>query len=302
MFDLKPRVDFKEVDRVNAPHFVDKEFDSACALIADGASESHRTVTDRLARFRCYAGRRRFLDDLLIPPLNRALALTQVDDIAIGIADDLDLDVTSSINEWFDEDRAVAKRRGSLPRPGCDGVGEFVGTTNHTHAAATTTSRRFNKGRHRDTGGDLYCASGSCHDLKQWCGWDVGLDGEPLCSDLVAKSPNLIRGRAHPDQSSRHNALSDVGILREESIAGVKSIAAMAQRYLDDLIGAQVRLCGRRAAQRNGNVDCVGMHCIGVWFGEHPNRRDAEPMRCARDAHHNFTAVRNHQLRDRASR
>jgi biotin carboxylase len=54
---------------------------------------------------------RRFLDELLVPPLDRALALAEVDDVALGVAQDLELDVARLDHALLDVERAVAERR-----------------------------------------------------------------------------------------------------------------------------------------------------------------------------------------------
>ena len=51
----------------------------------------------------------RLLDDLLMPALNRTLAFAQVHDMAVGIAEDLDLDVTCASDVSLEKDTVVAE-------------------------------------------------------------------------------------------------------------------------------------------------------------------------------------------------
>ena len=75
--------------------------------------------------FSSSSGRRRLLDDLLVAALDRAFALAQVDDVAVLVAEHLDLDVARVLDELLDEDAVVAEARlglragtsRSLPRP-----------------------------------------------------------------------------------------------------------------------------------------------------------------------------------------
>ena len=55
--------------------------------------------------------RRRLLDQLLVPALDRALALAEVDDVAVVIAEDLELDVARRLDVLLDVDVADAERR-----------------------------------------------------------------------------------------------------------------------------------------------------------------------------------------------
>ncbi len=53
--------------------------------------------------------RRRFLDHLLMPPLQRAFALEQRQQIAVTVADDLHFDVAWIFDEFFDQHAIVAE-------------------------------------------------------------------------------------------------------------------------------------------------------------------------------------------------
>src|SRR5712691_8488483 len=59
--------------------------------------------------------RRRLLDELLVPPLERELALAEVDVVAVMVGDDLDLDVASLGEEALEEHCPAAE--GGLPEP-----------------------------------------------------------------------------------------------------------------------------------------------------------------------------------------
>jgi hypothetical protein len=54
--------------------------------------------------------RRRFLDDLLVAALDRAFALAEIDDVAVLVAEHLDLDVAGIDDELLDEHAVVAER------------------------------------------------------------------------------------------------------------------------------------------------------------------------------------------------
>ena len=56
----------------------------------------------------------RFLDQLLMPALKGAVALEQVDAVAVRVAEHLDLDVTRLQHVFLDQDLFVAEGVGSL--------------------------------------------------------------------------------------------------------------------------------------------------------------------------------------------
>ena len=101
VLDLDAGVDFDEVKVVL---LVDDEFDRAGREIAGGFRQPHRGLAHLPAGFLWQPGRWAFLDQLLVPPLRRAVAFPQVDDIAVLVAQNLDLDVPGPLDVAFDID------------------------------------------------------------------------------------------------------------------------------------------------------------------------------------------------------
>ena len=62
-----------------------------------------------MAHFRRDEGRRRFLDDLLVPALDAALAFVEVEDVAVLVAENLDFDVARIEDEFLDENAVIAE-------------------------------------------------------------------------------------------------------------------------------------------------------------------------------------------------
>src|SRR3954451_1334647 len=90
VLDLDAAVDLDEVEVTGT---VDEEFERAQILVARRDRGTNRTIS-QLAPGRIREGRRRrLLDDLLVPALDGAVALAEVDALAIAIDGNLDLDV-----------------------------------------------------------------------------------------------------------------------------------------------------------------------------------------------------------------
>ena len=73
-----------------------------------------RATATAASPIRCAERRRqrrrwRLLDHFLVAPLNRTLALEEVDDVAVVIGEDLELDVARLLDEPLDIQRAVAE-------------------------------------------------------------------------------------------------------------------------------------------------------------------------------------------------
>ena len=80
-----------------------------------------------------------FLDDLLVPALQGALTLAQVDGVAVTVGEDLDLDVPGGADQSFQEQRVVAEGALGDAPGGFQGGRQILGPLHHVHALAATT-------------------------------------------------------------------------------------------------------------------------------------------------------------------
>ncbi|MNN28293.1 hypothetical protein D3C81_1418570 [compost metagenome] len=115
VLDLQPGVHLHEPDAVGLQPVrgVGDELDGPRALIVHGLGGADGGGGDGFARGGVHARRGRLLDHLLVAALQRAVALVQVDDIAVAVAEDLHLDVTRTGDVALDQDARIAE--GGLP-------------------------------------------------------------------------------------------------------------------------------------------------------------------------------------------
>src|ERR671935_3309060 len=90
MLDLQPRVHLEEVEVTVG---IDEELDGAGIHIARRAREATGGLAHPRAQRPVDERRRALLHQLLVASLDGALALAGVDDVAVRVAKDLDLDV-----------------------------------------------------------------------------------------------------------------------------------------------------------------------------------------------------------------
>ena len=83
-------------------------------FVIDGLRRTHRGAAHRRAGRLVHARRGRFLDHLLVAPLERAIALEQMDDIAVAIAEHLHLDMARAFDPFFEQHDVVAEARRRL--------------------------------------------------------------------------------------------------------------------------------------------------------------------------------------------
>ena len=111
MLDLDARVHLEEVVRAVLR---EQTLDRAGRPVSDRARRLDRDLADPLAQRVVDCRRRRLLDELLVSPLDRAVALPEVDHVAVGVREHLHLDVARILEVALDVDRRVGEVRLAL--------------------------------------------------------------------------------------------------------------------------------------------------------------------------------------------
>ena len=109
------------------PSGAEQELERAGVLVADRAARALGRRLHLLARVGVERRRGRLLDELLVPPLDRALALAEREHAAVLVAEHLDLDVARGDERLLDVERPVRERRLRLGARGRVGGLELVG-------------------------------------------------------------------------------------------------------------------------------------------------------------------------------
>ena len=151
MLDLQPRVHLQEIEAAVLPG---DEFDRAGAVVADRLGERDRLLAHPGPRLRVEQRARRFLDDLLVAALDRALALAEMDHVAVLVAQDLDFDVARIGDEFLDEDAIVAEARFRLRARARKTFGDLAPAEGDAHALAAAAGGGLDHHRVADLVGD----------------------------------------------------------------------------------------------------------------------------------------------------
>lgn len=106
VLDLETRVD---LDKVVAVLLVDQELASTSVSVVGGLGETDGVIEDSLSDIVAEVGRRGHLDHLLVTTLNGAVTFEEVDDVTLAVGEQLDFNVTRSVEESLDENGGVAK-------------------------------------------------------------------------------------------------------------------------------------------------------------------------------------------------
>ena len=147
MLDLQAGVHLHEEE---GAVLVGDELDGAGALVADGLGGGDRRLAHRLAPRRVHVGRRRLLDHLLVAALDRAVALEEIEAVAMAVGEDLDLDMARPRQVLLDQHVIVGEGGLGLALGAGQRVGEFVGALDHPHALAAAAGRGLDQHRKAD--------------------------------------------------------------------------------------------------------------------------------------------------------
>src|SRR5690242_9932018 len=93
---------------------------------------------------------RRFLDELLMATLDRAITLTHRDDGPLAVAEELDLDVPRGPDLVLEVDGSVPERRGGLGRRRDQRRGQGAGIIHSSHPPASPTGSGLDEQRVSD--------------------------------------------------------------------------------------------------------------------------------------------------------
>ena len=128
----------------------EQPFDRARRAIAHRPRRLDRDRADPLPQLVVDRRRRRLLDELLMPALDRAVALAEVDDVPVRVGEHLHLDVPRILEIALDEDRGVGEVRLALAPRGLERPLELVLGLDDLEPLATSTRRRLDRQRIAD--------------------------------------------------------------------------------------------------------------------------------------------------------
>ena len=126
------------LDKVK-PVVFEQELKGAGTAIAHVQTRSHTSVPDLIAQGIINTGSRRLLNDFLVAPLQRAVAIAQMNRIALPVRQYLNLDVARPLQEFLHVHDRRAKGRLGLGLCHLYRGEQHLFVMNHTHPTTTAT-------------------------------------------------------------------------------------------------------------------------------------------------------------------
>ena len=281
MLHLQAGVHFEEIETFAARVSTrDDQFDRACRIIANCPRQSDALLAHRFAHLWRDKGRRRFLDNLLMSSLDGTFAFVEVQDIAVLVAQYLDLDMARVEDEFLDKHAVVAERVQPLALGRLKAfthVGLIIG---EPHPLAATTGAGLHHHRIADflrnphrMFGVVNLAHKARHNIN------ACLHGQFLGLDLVPHRGNRVHRRADKGDAFCRQCLGKTGALGQETIARMHSLCAGLLTRRDDLLGDQIGLCGRRRPDMHRLIRHLHKRRARIGVGINRDGGDPHPAR-----------------------
>ncbi len=237
MLDLNPGI---ALDEHVPASLVEQEFHRTGTGVSDLTGERHRVGTDPFPQFGIQVRCRCQLDDLLVAPLQAAVPFEEVNHVAVGVGQDLHLDVARVDHRLLEKHRGIPERRLRLPAGGLDRLLQVVRLVDPPHppAAATRDSLHEYRKTHRLSGcqqfGDRTRRGRRCENRQ------AGPPGLGDGAGLVTGQLQHISRGSHKRDARLFAGPGQVGVLRQKPVTGIDGIGVRVESYPDDLIDREI--------------------------------------------------------------
>ena len=289
VLDLDARVHLEEVE---LPARVEQELDGAGAAIVHGARRFDRGRPHARAQVRVDRRRRRFFQELLVTPLDAALALAEMKVIPVRVAQHLDFDVTRLDEELLDIHGAVAEGTLRFGRRAFVRGGQLVGRVHDTNAFAAAAADRLERDRVSDRVGEtLRGFEVRLRSVAARNDRNTGGLHRDARLDLVARLRDRLGRRTDEAHPGVLDGAREVRVLAQEPVTRMHGVAARGLRRVHDHVDAQVGLARRGRPDAIGLVGRANVEFLAVGVREHGNRPDPHFAQRPNDADGDFAAI-----------
>ena len=274
------------------PRGVEQELDGAGVDVANRLREGDRVTIHRLAGFLVEVRGRRDLDHLLVATLHRAVAFEQVNGLPRGIRENLHFDVARTHHCLLEEHGRVAEGAIRLAHGLEQSGAEVFFLLDPSHPSPAAASDGLGKDGKADgigTGQQFVEIFGRGSRGKHG---NARGDRMLLGRDLIARHFEHMLARADEGDAGGRGRFSELGVLREESIARVDGVGAAFEGDTDDLRDIQV--CAHRMpglADLVGLVSLEAMHGVAVLIWEDSDRLGAKLIRRTKSTDCDFATI-----------
>ena len=175
---------------------------------------------------------------------SEAVALVEMDHVAMAVGEDLDLDVARPGDQLLEQDTIIAEGAGRLALRREQRLGEVGLGVDGAHALAAAAGDRLDQQGKADLGGGaLEPDEALIVALVPRRRRHTGLLHDGLGPVLQAHRAHRGGRRADKGQAGTADGIGEVGVLAQEAVAGMDRIGPGPRRRVEQARGVEVRLC-----------------------------------------------------------
>src|ERR1700730_2357983 len=264
MLHLQARVDLEKIE-IRGGVVVDK-LDGARRLVAYRLPELNRGLQKPLPDCACESRCGRFFDDLLVPPLYRAIALAESGYRAAAIAEDLNLNVPSFGNESFQVQSAGSKVRLAQTPDRIESLVQLCRRGTQTDADAAATRCAFQHYWIPDAIGSFDRRVGVFEQSATWQERHAIFGRDPARDVLPPEVVHLLRSRSDEHSPLRQAGFRELRIFAEKSVTRMNGLRPGLPRGLKQAGYGEIALCGRRRSDESGFVGLAYVWRMPIGF------------------------------------
>jgi hypothetical protein len=169
----------------------------------------------------------------------------------------------------------------------------------HFHAAATAAEGGLDGDRYAVLLGERHHLVGVFDRVGgAWHQRCLCAGGDVAGGDLVAEVADRLRARTDPNQARVDHGLGELGVFRQEAVAGVDGVGSGLGSRVEKLLEVQVGLGRGLAAQRERLVGQSDVRSLGVRFGVHRHAGQAGVPGCPNHPDCDLAAVGDENFGD----
>ena len=296
MFDLHAGVYFDEVEI--AGFHIHQAFDGARAFIVHMGADFAAQFADFGALLLAQIGGGGAFDDLLVAALDRAVALVQMVNVALFIAEDLHFDMAGAQDHLLQIALAIAESGFGLAAPFAHFLLQFLFGHDRSHPAPAATPRSFEHQRIADLG---RLGADRVHVFAQHFGGGddrhARLHRDAASRGFVPQGAHRLGPRSDEGDAVLLAGIDEFRVFRQQAIARVDGIGTRRLGHADHLVNAEI---GRDGAE--AFTDAIGLirfetvQAQLVLLGVDRDRFLAHLIGGAHDADRDLTTVRDQDL------
>ena len=268
------------------------ELYGSCTHILHSPRCGHGRLAHLLAEGFRHARRRRLFQHLLVAALYRAVALEQVDVVALRVAKHLDLDMARTLYILFNQHCVIAKAVDSLAFAAGQCCGKVLRLIHRAHALAAAACAGL------DEHGVAYAVRLALQQPRVLVFAMVArhqgharLFHQLLGLGFQPHGQNGRSRRADEHQPRLGAGLGELFVLAQKAIARVDGLGASGLGSINDGFPAQVTVFGRAATDKHRLITSGHVLGPGVGIGVHGHRFDRQAAGRCGNAASNFTAI-----------